>query len=51
MNGGKYLVLINFKTSLLRVSKGRLKHDGCSKFPHGEKMIGAKRLLTLQKKT
>lgn len=37
--------------SLLGVSEGRLKCDWCSKSLHGEKMIGAKRPLTLQKKT
>lgn len=34
--------------SMLLVPEGRLKRDGCSKTLSGEKMIGAKRPLTLQ---
>lgn len=37
--------------SMLLVPEGRLKRDGCSKTLSGEKMIGAKRPLTLQRKT
>lgn len=36
---------------LLRVSRGRLKGDWCTKSLHGEKKVGDNRPLTLQRKT
>lgn len=36
---------------LLRVSRGRLKGDWCTKSLQGEKKVGDNRPLTLQRKT